>query len=138
MLTSIQIYSDFIYTLTTQYPRIHQSILALVPLGSTIASLRGELYFADHVVLRVVEELDFLAQRIDYYSYTVSKAGERLYWYDPQPHPEVPALHSTHPHPKHVPPDQKPKPIPATGISFTEANLPFLIQEIEQTLFSKT
>lgn len=138
MLTSIQTYSDFIYTLTVQYASIRQSTLALVPLGASIASLCGELYFADDVVLRVVEELDFLAQRIDYYSYTVSKAGERLYWYDPQPHPDVPALQSTHPHHKHVPPDIKHNRIPAPGISFTNPNLPFLIQEIEQTLFSNS
>ena len=137
MLTSLQAYSHFIYTLTDHYPTIRHSTLVLAPLGSSIASLQGEIHFAQDITLRVVEELDFLAQRIDYYSYSVSRQGERLYWYDPQPHPHIPSLQSTHPHHKHVPPDIKHNRIPAPEISFTEPNLPFLIGEIEQTLLGK-
>ncbi|MEZ4661127.1 MAG: DUF6516 family protein [Caldilineaceae bacterium] len=96
--------------------------------------MQGEIYLNSAVVLRVVEELDFLTQRIDYYSYSVSQNGERLYWYDPQPHPHIASLQSTHPHHKHVPPDIKHNRIPAPGLSFVQPNLPFLIQEIEQTL----
>jgi len=134
LLTSFQVYSHFVYTLSDHYPNIRHSTLVLAPLGSTIASLQGEIHFAQDIVLRVVEELDFLAQRIDYYSYSVSRRRERLYWYDPQPHPHIPSLQSTHPHHKHVPPDIKHNRIPALGISFMEPNLPLLIQEIEQTL----
>jgi hypothetical protein len=134
LLTSLQVYSRFIYTLPEQYPVIRQSTLVLAPLGSTIASLRGELQFEQSIILRVVEDIDFLTQRIEYYSYTVSQAGERLYWYDPQPHPDIPLLQSTHPHHKHVLPDIKHNRIPAPGISFTQPNLPFLIQEIVQVL----
>lgn len=105
-------------------------------MGSTVASLQGELLFANAIILRVVEELDFFIQRIDYYSYSVSRQGERLYWYDPQPHPHIPHLQSTHPHHKHLPPDIKHNRVPAPGISFTEPNLLFLIQEIEQTLLA--
>ena len=54
--------------------------------------------------------------------------------YDPMPHPDVPELQSTHPHHKHVHPDIKRHRIPAPGISFTEANLPFLIDEMEALL----
>jgi len=35
------------------------------------------------------------------------------------------------PHHKHIPPDSKHNRIPAPGLSFTEANLPFLIREVE-------
>ncbi len=134
MLTSLQVYSHFVYTLPDQYASIHHSTLVLAPFGSSVASLAGEIHFAQDIVLRVVEELDLLAQRIDYYSYSVSRKGERLYWYDPQPHPHIASLQSTHPHHKHVSPDMKHNRIPAPGISFTEPNLPFLIREIEQTL----
>lgn len=44
------------------------------------------------------------------------------------------ALASTHPHHKHIPPDIKHNRIPAPSLGFTQPNLPFLIQEIEQTL----
>jgi hypothetical protein len=132
LFTSIQAYSRFIYPLQEQYPIIRQSTLVLAPIGSTIALLRGELHFEQDIVLRVVEDLDFLAQQIEYYSYTVSRANERLYWYDPQPHPDVSQLQSTHPHHKHVQPDIKHNRVPAPGISFTKPNPPLLIQEIVQ------
>jgi len=134
LLTSLQAYSRFIYTLPDHHPTIRHATLVLAPVGSTIASLQGEIYFEQDIVLRVVEELDLLAQRIDYYSYSVSQRGERLYWYDPQPHPHVLSLQSSHPHHKHVPPDIKHNRIPAPSISFTQPNLTFLIQEVEQKL----
>ena len=40
-------------------------------------------------------------------------------------------LASTFPHHKHIPPDIKHNRIPAPEISFTQPNLPVLIQEIE-------
>lgn len=70
------------------------------------------------------------------YSYAVSRGEERLYWYDPQPHPNEPTLASTHPHHKHVPPNIKRNRIPAPGLSFAEPNLPLLIEEIQQNLLS--
>lgn len=54
-----------------------------------------------------------------------------LYWYDSQPHPDDPTLAATDPHHKHVPPDMKHHRIPAPGLSFSPANLSFLIHEIE-------
>jgi hypothetical protein len=57
---------------------------------------------------------------------------EKLYWYDSFPHPNNPALASTHPHHKHVPPDIKRNRIPAPNLTFTAPNLPFLIEEIER------
>jgi hypothetical protein len=41
---------------------------------------------------------------------------------------------ATHPHHKHIPPNVRHHRIPAPELSFTEPNLPFLIQEIEQLL----
>lgn len=58
------------------------------------------------------------------------------YWYDPQPHPNDPALASTHPHHKHIPPEIKRHRIPAPGLGFDQPNLPFLIEEIERHLLS--
>jgi hypothetical protein len=51
-------------------------------------------------------------------------------WYDSHEHPQDPTLASTHPHHKHIPLDLKHHRIPASGLSFTQPNLPFLIQEI--------
>jgi hypothetical protein len=55
-----------------------------------------------------------------------------------QPHPDNLALASTHPHHKHIRPDIKhnrARRAPAApGLSFTQPNLPFLIEEIEQIL----
>ncbi|MCS7017008.1 MAG: DUF6516 family protein [Gemmatales bacterium] len=144
MLASLQAYSLYIYSLAERYPSVRGSTLIVIPLGATMGSVRGTLEFDGGIVLRVVEELDFKAQRIEYYSYTVSKGEEILYWYDPQPHPNDPTLASTHPHHKHVPPDT-PSPdakrsgikhnrVPAPGISFERPNLPFLIEEIERDL----
>jgi len=70
------------------------------------------------------------------YSYEVWYGDEQLYWYDSQPHPDDPSLASTHPHHKHIPPDIKHNRVPAPGLSFTQPNLPFLIEEIEGELLS--
>jgi len=64
----------------------------------------------------------------------VYQAGEKLYYYDSQPHPNDPSLASTHPHHKHIHPDLKHHRIPAPGLSFERSNLEFLIHEIETTL----
>ena len=146
MLSSLQAYSQFIYLLPDRYPSVRGSTLIVIPLGATMGSLRGVIEFDGAIALRVVEELDFNAQRIEYYSYTVSRGEETLYWYDPQPHPNDPSLASTHPHHKHVPPDTtsldakrsgiKHNRIPAPGISFEQPNLSFLIEEIEYNLLS--
>ena len=51
-----------------------------------------------------------------------------------------PSVRYSTPHHKHIPPDPKHNRIPAPGMSFTQPNLPALIQEIEvliQTAESK-
>jgi len=79
-----------------------------------------------------LEQIDFDAQTIEYYSYTVSQRGERRYWYDPQPHPDDPSLASTFPHHKHIQPNIKHHRVPAPGIRFDKPNLSLLIEEIHK------
>src|SRR3990172_8239243 len=54
-----------------------------------------------------------------------------LFTDDCQPNPNDPALASTMPHHKHIPPDIKHNRIPAPQMSFDRPNLPAVIQEIE-------
>ncbi len=75
---------------------------------------------------------------IEGYSYEVWSSGEKLYWYDSQPHPHDPTLASSHPHHKHIPPDIKHHRIPAPDLSLTSLNLPFLIREIGSRLSAET
>lgn len=134
MLHSLHVYERFIYALPLHYPSVLQSTLVLIPHGAAFAELTGTLLLSQEIVLTVWEDLDFAEQLINSYSYSVSQAAVRLYWYDPQPHPHIAHLASTHPHHKHIPPDIKRNRIPAPGLSFSQPNLPFLITEIEQYL----
>ncbi|NPV07970.1 MAG: hypothetical protein HPY83_08415 [Anaerolineae bacterium] len=136
MLTSPSAYAAFVYGLRERFAEIESSTLVLLPRSPTVAVLRGELLFAGGIRLRVVEQVDFAEARIHYYSYTVYRGEERLYWYDPQPHPNDPSLDSTHPHHKHVPPDIRHNRIPAPGLSFERPNLPMLIEEVERALLT--
>nr|HDM59811.1 hypothetical protein [Bacillota bacterium] len=90
--------------------------------------------FDGDITMTVWEDLNFAQRVIQGYSYAVSRGAERLYWYDPQPHPNDPTLAATFPHHKHIPPDIKHHRIPAPGLSFTCPNLPLLIAEIERDL----
>mgnify|MGYP005853860515 CR=1 FL=1 len=73
---------------------------------------------------------------IEGYSYEVWHGSEKGFWYDSQPHPHIPELKITDPHHKHVPPDIRHNRVPAPGFSFTEPNLPLLIEEIKRYLAS--
>ncbi|MBN1581183.1 MAG: hypothetical protein JXA89_10805 [Anaerolineae bacterium] len=88
--------------------------------------------------LRVREELDFDAGLITAYGYQVYQGDEKLYWYDDFPHPNDVILAATFPHHKHLPPDIKRYRVPAPTISFTQPNLPALIQEIQHLIQSKS
>lgn len=133
---SLPEYEQFIYTLQLRYPTISTSTLVVVHRGADVVIVRGELAFQNNVRLLVWERitLEYGPLRIETYGYEVWHGDEQLYWYDSQAHPNDPALASTHPHHKHVPPDIKHNRIPAPGLSFTQPNLPFLIQEIEHLL----
>jgi len=111
---------------------MRRSTLTFVRRGVSLARVAGELYF-DHDIRLVIRErvvYDRLPAVIDAYGYEVWQGEEKLYWYDSQPHPQDPLLQSTHPHHKHVPPDPKHHRIPASALSFTQPNLPALIDEI--------
>jgi hypothetical protein len=125
-------YELFLYTLAEQFPVIHRSTLTFVRRGASLARVAGELYFDNdiHLVIRERVLYDRLPAIIDSYGYEVWQGEEKLYWYDSQPHPGQPLLQSTHPHHKHIPPDLKHNRVPAPEMSFTQPNLPALIQEI--------
>jgi hypothetical protein len=127
---SLADYELLIYTLPHTYPDIVSSSLHLYTTSSGTAVVRGSIRLRNGLELRVSEVLDFVAGRISDYSYTVLQGKERIRWYDPQPHPEVPELAGTFPHHYHEPPNIKRNRRPAPGISFTAPNLPSLIAEI--------
>jgi hypothetical protein len=117
--------------LADRYPSIQHTTLVLIPIGRTLAKLEGKLTFAGDVALDVWELVDFDAGRILNYSYEIYRGGEKIAWYDPFSHPDIPELTSTLPHHKHIPPNINRHRVSAPGISFQEPNLPFLIEEIE-------
>lgn len=129
-------YELFIYSLTENFPSIQRSTITFVRKGTSLARIVGELHFAHNIRVNVRERVIYsrLPAVIDWYGYEVWRGSEKLYWYDPQPHPNEPGLQSTHPHHKHVPPDIKHNRVPAPNMSFTSANLPEIIQEIEQLI----
>lgn len=134
--STLEAYENFVYTLANRYPSIEYSTLVFVRLDPLAGELTGELHFAGNIVLRVFEIVDFRSQRILKYGYEVYRGTEQLYWYDDFPHPHIPALAGTLPHHKHVPPDVKHNRVPAPELSFEQANLPFLIEEIGQSLLA--
>lgn len=129
---SLPDYEEFIYGLGQEYPEIQSSTLVLARRGPGLATLTGDLCLQGGYRLAVYEILtwDSGTVSIQSYSYELWKAGQKVYWYDPQPHPNEPSLASTHPHHKHIPPNLKRHRIPAPGLRFEAPNLPLLIREI--------
>ncbi len=86
-------YEYFLYSLEEQYPFIRRSTLVFERRGASLARLAGELFFDYGVRISVRERLIFhrLPLVIDWYGYEVWRDDEKLYWYDPQPHPDVPS-----------------------------------------------
>jgi hypothetical protein len=129
-LKSLSDYSRFVAELLSR-PPVERSTVTVWSASPYTGVAEGEVFFANNFRLRIREELDFDAGLITAYGYEVYRATDRLYWYDDFPHPNDPTLASTFPHHKHVPPNIKRNRIPAPEISFTEPNLPALIQEVE-------
>ena len=129
-------YELFIYSLAKNFSSIQRSTITFIRKGASLARVAGELFFDHDIRVEVRERLTYsrLPALIDWYGYEVWQGSEKLFWYDPQPHPNEPTLQSTHPHHKHVPPDIKHNRIPAPNMSFTSANLPKIIQEVEQLI----
>jgi hypothetical protein len=132
---SLHDYEEFIYTLQQSFPAIKSSSLVVIQRGKRVAIVQGELIFADGYRLRIRERLSYDdAVVVEDYGYELWHNIEKIAWYDSQPHRDDPALASIHPHHKHVPPNIKRNRIPAPQMSFTQPNLPILIQEIENLI----
>jgi hypothetical protein len=129
-LSSLNEYSRFVAEALGQ-PTVKSTTVAVWSDSPYTGIAEGEVLFANGLRLRMREEMDFSAGLIISYGYEVYRGDERLYWYDDFPHPDDATLASTHPHHKHIPPDIKHHRIPAPNMSFTQPNLPALIQEIE-------
>ena len=129
-------YELFLYSLPERFPAIRRSTLTFVRSGASLARITGELHFDQGIRVIVRERLVYhrLPAVLDWYGYEVWQGDEKLYWYDPQPHPNNPELQSTHPHHKHVPPDLKHNRIPAPEMRFDRPNLPTIIDEVERLL----
>ncbi len=130
---TLEDYELFLYSLAERFTSIRLSTLTWVRRGASLGRVAGELHF-DHDFRLVVRErivFDRLPLVIDGYGYEIWRGHEKLFWYDPQPHPDDATLRATHPHHKHVPPDIKHHRLPAPQMSFTRPNLPVLIEEIE-------
>lgn len=130
-LRSLVEYSRFVAALLDR-PDIRRSTLVVWSDSPWTGTAEGEVFFRNGLRLRVREEIDFHAGLITSYGYEVYRDSERLYWYDDFPHPNDPALASTHPHHKHLPPDIKHHRVPAPGLSFSMPNLPLLLREIDE------
>jgi hypothetical protein len=128
-LQSLTNYSQFMTNLL-DCPDVIRSTVAVWSDSRYTGIAEGEVFFRNGIRLRLREEVDFDAGLITSYGYEVYRGAERLYWYDDFPHPNDPELASTFPHHKHIPPNIKRHRIPASGMSFTQPNLPLLIQEI--------
>lgn len=132
-LRTIEDYELFLYRLPEKFSAIRQSTLVLVRRGASLARVAGELSFEQGFRLVIRERLtyDRLPVVIDSYGYEIWREGVKLCWYDSQPHPNEPALQSTHPHHKHIPPNMKHNRVPAENMSFNRPNLPTLVAEVE-------
>jgi hypothetical protein len=133
-------YETYIYSIQNLSPHIRASNLVLIRRGKLLAEVEGSILFDNSgIVLEVKEQLNFHFPAFIYrYAYLAKKVSDILYWYDSQPHPNNPDLQSTHPHHKHIHPDIKHHRIPASGLSFSEPNLTFLIREIESQFFANS
>jgi len=131
-LKSLSKYSHFLAELLNR-PAIEHSTLSVWSDSPYTGIAEGDVFFKNNLRLHIREELDFAESIITSYGYEVYQEGKRIYWYDDFPHPKDPTLASTHPHHKCIHPDIKHNRIPAPGISFTQSNIPLLIQEIEKS-----
>ena len=136
MLPCLADYERLIYSLQDRFASIRRSTLVVIRHGPAFAEVSGVIEFDGGVTLTVWEDLNLARNVIQGYSYAVNRGGERLYWYDPQPHPGDPGLASTNPHHKHIPPNIRRNRVPATGLSFDDPNLPHLIEEVQGILLA--
>jgi hypothetical protein len=136
-LKSLSSYSRFVAELL-QNTDIQHSTLAVWSESPWTGRAEGEISFTEGFRLRMREEIDFDVGLIVSYGYEVYRGTEKLYWYDDFPHPHDLSLAATMPHHKHIPPDIKHHRIPAHNMSFTQPNLPALLEEIALLLNKKS
>lgn len=82
---SLREYERFIYTLQQRYPAVLHTTLTVARRGRGLATVVGELHFAQGYRLVVAEIItwDEGPLLIQHYSYEVWRDSEKLYWYDP-------------------------------------------------------
>jgi hypothetical protein len=99
-----------------------------------MATLQGEITLTQGYRIALKERLSFDEGLvvIEDYGYELWHKEDKIAWYDAQPHPDDPVLASTYRHNKHICADIKHHRIPAPNMTFTQPNLPALIQEIEK------
>lgn len=131
---SLRDYEEFVYTLRKRFPSVQGSTLVVVQRGKQMATPQGEIAFTQGYRITLKERLSFDEGLVVIEDYELWRKEDKIAWYDAQPHPDDPALASTHPHHKHISPDIKHHRIPAPNMNFTQPNLPALIQEIEKLL----
>jgi len=136
MLNTYDEYAAFLATLQERFGRIQNIKFNAYRTSATRASSSGTIILPKEITLKFNEKINFEKKKLVDYGYVVYQAGEKLYYYDSQSHPDDPSLASTFPHHKHIHPDLKHHRIPAPGISFERSNLEFLIREIEMTLLA--
>ena len=106
--------------------------MALTRIGATLGKLEGRVELQGGLHLDVWELVDFAEHRIRTYSYEVYRGEEKVCWYDSWEHPEIPALASTFPHHKHMPPNLRDNRVPAPGISFASPNLDVVLEDVRR------
>ncbi|MDL1896916.1 hypothetical protein FBQ82_11605 [Anaerolineae bacterium CFX7] len=123
-------YEALVYGITTEFSDvIVSSTLRIYSTAALSSNVEGQVDFANGLILEVWEVIDFRNERFVDYSYDVSYQGEKIRYYDPQPHPEIESLQATFPHHQHNPPNIKQNRQPAPGISFDTPNLHTLIRD---------
>lgn len=130
---SLHDYEEFIYTLKQRFPSVQSTTLIIIQRGKRTAIVQGEITFDLGYRITLKERLSFDEGPvvIEDCGYEIWHHGDKIAWYDAQPHPDDPTLAGTYPFHKHVIPDLKHHRIPASGMSFVQPNIPVLIQEIE-------
>jgi hypothetical protein len=131
-LDDIASYSRFVYALRERHPFVTGSTLTLAPIGATLAKLEGRVECQKGIHLEVWELVDFATRSIRTYSYEVYREEEKVCWYDPWEHPEIPALAVTFPHHKHVPPNLREHRVPAPRIGFHSPNLDVVLEDVRR------
>lgn len=122
-------YESLVYGLPDHHAAVVSSTLRIYSTSALTAIVKGEITLSNGLKLRVFEVLDFRKGRIQTYSYAVYRGDVKIRWYDPQPHPENPALAVNFPHHYHEEPNIKQNRQPAIGISFELPNLLTLIAD---------